>query len=229
MRTLAACFLAMAAAVAHGEDLQSLMSKCVPDVHPTTMAAIIRVESAGSMYALSDDGPGNLPWSERKNMLRSFRPASLDDAAATTRELLRQGHWVGLGLTQLASRHLPKLGLTVEQALDPCTNLREGGRVLTTFYLDALKTHKEPQAALQAAISAYNTGNFRAGIENGYVAKVVNASRYSVPALTTGRPTGTVAGAGARSRAGQLVQNPIRVRRGSAQDARFASLEAESF
>ncbi|CAJ0807565.1 hypothetical protein R77560_04593 [Ralstonia thomasii] len=229
MRTLVVCFLAMVACTAHGEDLQSLMSKCVPDVHPTTMAAIIRVESAGNMFALSDDGPGNLPWSERKNMLRSFKPATLDEAAATTRELLRQGHWVGLGLTQLASRHLSKRGLSVEQALDPCTNLREGGRVLKDFYLDALKTHKEPQAALQAAISAYNTGNFRAGVENGYVAKVVNASRYSVPALTTGRAISAVASGGSRSRAGQLVQQPIRVRRGSAQDARFASLEAESF
>lgn len=227
MRTIVGCLLAIAAAGAHAEDLQNLMAKCVPDVHPSTMAAIIRVESAGSMYALSDDGPGNLPWSERKNMLRSFRPATLEEAATTTRDLLRQGHWVGLGLTQLASRHLPRIGLTVEQALDPCTNLREGGRILTSFYLDALKTYKQPQDALHAAISAYNTGNFRAGFENGYVAKVVNASSYAVPALTTGRAISPAAGAKPRAvpSAGRLLQ----VRHRTAQEARYATLEAESF
>ena len=227
MRTIVGWVLAIAAAGAHAEDLQSLMAKCVPDVHPSTMGAIIRVESAGSMYALSDDGPGNLPWSERKNMLRSFRPATLEEAAAKTRDLLRQGHWVGIGLTQLASRHLPRIGLSVEQALDPCTNLREGGRILTGFYLDALKTYKQPQDALHAAISAYNTGNFRAGLENGYVAKVVNASTYSVPALTSGRAIGPVTGA--KTRAMPTAARPLRVRHRSVQEARYAVLEAESF
>jgi type IV secretion system protein VirB1 len=169
-----------------GGEMESLLTQCVPSVHPSTMGAIIRTESRGNAYALSDDGPSHLPWRVRKTMLRSFNPGSLEEAVRITNGLISDGHIVGLGLAQVNSRNLAKLGLTVEQALDPCTNLNAGGQILTNFYLRAFQKYGNAEKALIAAISAYNTGSFVAGIENGYVGKVVRAG-YTVPPLRVGR------------------------------------------
>lgn len=223
---LLACAAVMAASAVHAEDLSALMARCVPDVHPKTMAAIVRVESTAQKYVISDDGPGNLPYSERKALLRSFYPSSLEEAAGIAKDLIGRGHWVGLGLTQIASRHLPGRGLSVEQALDPCTNLREGGRILVDSYVSALKRYPDPQEALYAAISAYNTGNFVAGFSNGYVQKVVTAAGYKVPELRDGRPVAGV-------KRGQVVavssSRNTTSRGPTPLQARFARLEAENF
>ncbi|MCY0853058.1 lytic transglycosylase domain-containing protein [Cupriavidus sp. D39] len=186
MRFLVGALTLFIATLCHGEDLQSLMARCVPEVHPTTMAAIVRVETGGNMFAISDDGPAGLPWSERKKLIRSFRPSTLEEAVQISRDLAEKGHWFGIGLTQLSNRHLSKLGLSVEQALDLCTNLKSGGKVLLEFFAAAKKKYANENDALQAAISAYNTGNFESGFANGYVQKVVSAARLTVPALRTG-------------------------------------------
>ncbi len=84
---------------------------------------------------------------------------------------IAKGYNVDIGYMQVNSRNLPKLGLTVEQALDPCTNIRAGATILTGNYRGAVRIYGEGQAALQAALSAYNTGNFRSGFRNGYVSR----------------------------------------------------------
>ncbi len=68
MRIMAHAFrvlvaFAMCCGVAQASDLHALMAKCIPEVHPTTIGAIVRAESTGYMYILADDGPGHLPWS----------------------------------------------------------------------------------------------------------------------------------------------------------------------
>jgi type IV secretion system protein VirB1 len=61
------------------------------------------------------------------------------EAADIAKDLIEKGYIVAIGLAQLSSRNLKRLGLTVEQALDPCINLRSGGQILTEFYERALK------------------------------------------------------------------------------------------
>jgi hypothetical protein len=83
-----------------------------------------------------------------------------------------------MGLMQINSRNLGALNITVADAFDPCRNLWAGARILTSNYLQAAKTEGLGGKALLEAISAYNTGNFRAGFSNGYVRRVVsNLSR----------------------------------------------------
>ncbi|HEX9497993.1 MAG TPA: hypothetical protein VF926_06345, partial [Mycobacterium sp.] len=53
---------------------------------------------------------------------------------------------------------------------------------LMADYAAAVRTRGEGQAALEAALSAYNTGDFHRGFENGYVARYYGPS--GVPALT---------------------------------------------
>jgi type IV secretion system protein VirB1 len=138
-----------------------MMQICAPNVAPPTLAAIIRVESGGNPFALGINGPvGHRP-----------RPRSAAEAAQLARDYICRGYSVDLGLMQINSRNLPGLGYTVEEMLEPCTNLRAGSRILSRGYAGAVKRFGPGQAALRAALSAYNTGNYEQGFKNGYVAK----------------------------------------------------------
>jgi type IV secretion system protein VirB1 len=140
---------------------------------PVTLEAVIEVESRGDALALHVNGQATQP----------HRPADAREAAALARNYIAQGYSVDLGLTQVNSRNLPALGYTVEEVLnDPCTNIRAGAAVLTADYAAAVRVHGEGQAALQAALSAYNTGDFNRGFANGYVARYYATD--GVPALT---------------------------------------------
>jgi type IV secretion system protein VirB1 len=82
---------------------------------------------------------------------------------------------------QINSRNLAALGYTIEDALDPCTNIRGGGAILTANYARAVAHFGEGQQALLAAISAYNTGDWQRGFANGYVARVAGIPAMSIP------------------------------------------------
>ena len=97
---------------------------------------------------------------------------------------IARGYSVDIGLMQVNSRNLAALGITVEQVLDPCTNIHAAATILTADYAAAARTRGDGQAALQAALSAYNTGDFYRGFANGYVARYYGPG--GVPALTGG-------------------------------------------
>jgi len=140
-------------------DLAALILACAPHVHPTTMHKLIDVESGGHPYIINIVGEG---------------PQNFNDAAtaiAKTREAVAKGNNVAMGLMQVTTKTAKLLGVTIDDMFEPCANLRAGAQVLTENYTSASKQLGEGQAALQAALSAYNTGNFSAGFSNGYVAQ----------------------------------------------------------
>ncbi|MFC7627109.1 lytic transglycosylase domain-containing protein [Paraburkholderia humisilvae] len=202
------------------------MAQCAPGVHPTTLSAIVRTESSGHAYVLADSGPRNLPWSARKSMVRSFYPSSPQEAADIAKSLIDSGHLVDIGLTQISSQNLPRLGLTVEQLLDPCVNLRAGGQILTDFYLNALRQYNDQQTALLAAISAYNTGNFESGFSNGYVQRVVTNAGATVPELKTTALRALPANRGGSSRRSARADGESR-RTSRLLAAKFSELDVE--
>jgi type IV secretion system protein VirB1 len=138
---------------------------CILHVSPVTMAAIVSVESGSNPVALN------------VNYLRGPQPHphSAEEAARMARRYIAQGYSVDLGLAQVNDRNLSTLGLTVEQVLDPCTNLRAGATILTADYAGAVRLYGEGQTALHAALSAYNTGSFWKG--DAYVSKFVPGLR----------------------------------------------------
>lgn len=147
-------------------ELLSLILTCAPAVHPATAMALIKQESAGQVFAIGVNG-GRL----------STQPRTREQAAVVARVLIAQGYSVDVGLAQINSANFARLGLTVDSALDPCSNLRAMQRVLLEGYQLALKTHGAGQPALQAALSAYNTGNTQSGLHNGYVRAVYAQAR----------------------------------------------------
>ncbi|AXQ50966.1 conjugal transfer protein (plasmid) [Stenotrophomonas rhizophila] len=143
-------------------DLITLVLVCAPFVSSNTMLAVIQQESQGN------------PWAIGVNSGQSYRKAkNYEDAVAESKRLIASGANIDMGLMQINSKTMVNLGLTVEQVFDPCTNTYAGGVVLTRNYVRASKTHNSDQAALLAALSAYNTGNFSKGFTNGYVEKVL--------------------------------------------------------
>ena len=141
--------------------IDAALLACASEVAPTTLQAIIQVESRGNPLALN------------VNKLAGRAPpaSTLLEAAATARFYIAKGYSVDLGLMQVNSRNLARLGLSVEQVLDPCTNIRAGAAILTPAYQAAARIHGEGQTALLAALSAYNTGTFTRGFANGYVGR----------------------------------------------------------
>ncbi|HGC8067034.1 TPA: lytic transglycosylase domain-containing protein [Yersinia enterocolitica] len=183
-----------------------MMATCAPNVAPTTIERIINVESAGQPLAVN----ANVKWvtvrdkdgkpvmittadgqtkPERKKVVfkSPIEIKTVQDAVTVAYMAIDAGHSVDLSYMQVNSKNLKALGYSVEDMFDPCKNLAAGSRVLTAFYSAALPKYSNEQAALRAALSAYNTGDFEKGFTNGYLARYgVNGQStalVSVPAI----------------------------------------------
>lgn len=147
----------------------ALASQCAPAVAPETLYAVIATESQGNPFAIGINGGRRL---ERQ-------PRNRGEAVATARMLLSQGANIDLGLGQINSANLSWLQLSVEDAFEPCANIRAAAKVLSSNYKAALAAGHE--APLGAALSAYNTGSMTKGYRNGYVAKVFRNAPTTTP------------------------------------------------
>lgn len=136
-----------------------LLRTCAPAVDPTTLLAVIAVESDGDPLAVNiNRGP-------------RVRPTTVEAAVGIAEAAIAAGYSVDLGLMQVNSRNLDLLGTTVARMFDPCANVRAGAALLMDAYAAAARAYGEGQPALRAALSAYNTGDFSRGFANGYVAR----------------------------------------------------------
>jgi type IV secretion system protein VirB1 len=155
-------------------DFNVLASECAPWVAPQTMAAIVRTESQFKPFAININGKAKL---ERQ-------PATKEEAVITAKWLIENKYNIDLGLGQVNSVNLAKTNLSVEDAFDPCKNIAAAATILKWNYESASKKIPDEQAALQAAISAYNTGSFTRGFNNGYVQKVVSNANIKTQAVS---------------------------------------------
>lgn len=124
------------------------------------------------------------------------QPASVSEAVATANWLIANGYNIDMGLGQVNSANLGKTGLSVEAAFDPCRNLAASAKILLWNYQSASRKTSDEQAALHAALSAYNTGSFSRGFKNGYVRKVIGNANIGnvapIPLLKNERTEGGV-------------------------------------
>lgn len=148
-------------------DFLALAHECAPTVAHQTIVAIVRHESKLNPFAVGINGKTRI----------TRQPTNEQEAIQISETLISMGVSIDMGLAQINSANLKKLGLSVAQVFDPCTNLRAAEKVLHWCYDPAEKKHGSGQAALQAALSCYNTGDFSRGLNNGYVASVYRASK----------------------------------------------------
>lgn len=142
-------------------DLLFIQMCSVAGVHPLTTREIIRVESSFNELAL------NVNRSQPKFDL----PKTKEQAISLAETMIDKGFSVDLGLMQVNSSHLKIAGPTLRDLFDPCRNIHFGTKILKENYSRAKRELGPGQAALRAALSAYNTGNFERGLRNGYLQK----------------------------------------------------------
>lgn len=151
----------------------SLTLACAPQLHADTVRALVSTESAFNPWAIGVVG-GRL----------DRQPRNRAEALATARALQASGWNFSVGLGQINRGNFARLGLTVDTAFDPCTNLTAMQTVLTECMARVPTLHGSPQAeqiALRQALSCYYSGNFVTGFTHGYVRRVARAMPGAPP------------------------------------------------
>ncbi|KND60588.1 Peptidoglycan hydrolase VirB1, involved in T-DNA transfer [Candidatus Burkholderia verschuerenii] len=157
----------------HPPGFAALAARCAPSIHIRTLSSLVRWESRANPYAININGGYKL----------TRQPNNATEAAATAQNLLDQGYNIDVGLGQINSNNFRALGVGVDALFAPCANLRVAAQVLGDCYARAVAVDGEGQAALRGALSCYNTGSLRRGIQNGYVRNVVAQANLPVPEL----------------------------------------------
>ncbi len=127
------------------------------------MTAIVRVESGGEPLVIHDN-----------RSRTTIHPHDVTEAIAWANQLMQAGHSVDLGLSQINSLNLVRLGLSTREAFDPCLNVRAGAMILANEYHAATLQFGSGQYALRRAIGAYNSGSLFAGYD--YIAQILRAA-----------------------------------------------------
>ncbi|EWS64346.1 Type IV secretion system protein virB1 [Hydrogenophaga sp. T4] len=103
---------------------------------------------------------------------------------ATALALQAAGRNFSVGLGQINMGNFQRLGMSLESAFEPCSNLAAMQTVLSECFERARRkspSRSGDQVALRAALSCYYSGNFSTGFRHGYVRKVVAAARNPLP------------------------------------------------
>ncbi len=159
-------------------EILSLALTCAPYISPEALTQIIRVESAGNIYAIGINGRNKLP----------RQPKNKEEAYATFEYLHAQRIAFGAGIMQIDSQHHRRLGwgANPEKAFNVCENLTTGHNIFTDCYNRAvlkgfsqslenniIVPSNSSNSAYTRALSCYNTGGFNYGFQNGYVNKAI--------------------------------------------------------
>jgi type IV secretion system protein VirB1 len=143
--------------------LTVLVQQCASEVATEAVVPLVVTESGGDDLAINvNRGP-------------RVRAGSAAEGAALVRRYIAQGYTVDVGLAQINSANFARLGVSVEQAFDPCTNLRLASSLLQESYGLASR-HYSGLDAISATYSLYNTGTLTRGFRNGYVGRVWSAA-----------------------------------------------------
>lgn len=159
-------------------NLGQLRDRCAPTASLVTLSAIVGAESSGNPNALQVDFPRSLlrRWHLPPGTLRLMRqPNSAKEAIEWIYYLNARHVSVDVGLMQVSTDEATRRRIPPATLLDACTNIRTGWAILNDDYQTEVRAYGPGQAALQHALSRYNTGDTNRGIDNGYFAHVMTA------------------------------------------------------
>jgi type IV secretion system protein VirB1 len=188
--------------------IAALAHRCAPEVATEAVVPLVVTESGGNSLAINiNRGP-------------RVRAGSVTEGAALVRRFVAAGYTVDVGLAQVNSANFERLGLTVEQALDPCANLAAASSVLQESYGRASRQYSGLDA-ISATYSLYNTGTMTRGLFNGYVGRIWSAANAlgsipAAPALPVASPANRATAAKPKNDpddwvVGQLASNSVEV------------------
>ncbi|MCP3468669.1 type IV secretion system lytic transglycosylase VirB1 [Bradyrhizobium sp. CCGUVB23] len=166
------CCVSAEAAALSSREFDRLARECAPSAAPSTLAAIAKVEGDFDPLAAYDDRT-----TDELLHLKDQTPAR---HSATDR--LEAQHLVDVGLIQVSSRNVSKLGLTPDMTFQPCISLSTAARLLEKRSADDTLAAAK-QLVPRQSISDSNTGDPARGITNGYRPKVELAARQTTAPL----------------------------------------------
>ena len=178
--------------------ITALAQQCAPEIATEAVVPLVVTESGGDALAVNvNKGP-------------RVRAGSVGEGAAIVRRYMAAGYTVDVGLAQINSANFVRLGVTVEQVFEPCTNLKLASTVLQQGYGMATRYYTGLDA-ISATYSLYNTGTLTRGIRNGYVGRVWTAaanlgSVQAPPAMPVTAAVATTAPAARQSPQTELEQ-----------------------
>jgi type IV secretion system protein VirB1 len=185
-----------------------LAQQCASEVATEAVVPLVVTESGGDDLSINvNRGP-------------RVRASTVAEGAALVRRYMAAGYTVDVGLAQVNSANFARLGVTVEQAFEPCTNLRLASSMLQEGYGLASR-HYSGLDAISATYSLYNTGTLTRGFRNGYVGRVWSAASgmgsIAVPPPIPASPSAAATGIPAKSPAeeswvvGQIASTAVEV------------------
>ncbi len=143
--------------------IASLARTCAPEIATEAVVPLVITESGGNSLQINvNRGP-------------RVHASSVAEGAAIVRRYVAAGYTVDVGLAQINSANFKRLGVTVEQAFEPCANLRLASAVLRQSFGLASRYYAGLDA-ISATYSLYNTGTLTRGLRNGYVGRVWSAA-----------------------------------------------------
>lgn len=151
-------------------DVPVLVRQCSPNVAPSTMMALLKTESSYNPLAININN---------KKTRLLYQAKNYDQATMWVNYLENHGYNFDVGIGQINIKNIKKFGYHARDLLDPCLNIKIAAYILHKNYKDASRKSVSDSEALYKAISAYNTGNFRSGFNNGYVKRVIYNARNS--------------------------------------------------
>jgi len=154
----------------------ALAMACAPQVDSRTTHALATVESSLNPHAIGVVGG-----------VLVRQPRYRQEALVTARSLQAQGWNFSVGLAQINVRNVRRMGLRLEDAFEPCTNLRAMQTILGDCYARSTVLGStgpaRDQHRLRQALSCYYSGNFETGFRHGYVQRVLDAARRMPSAI----------------------------------------------
>ena len=163
--------------------IAQLAQRCAPEVATEAVVPLVITESGGNTLQINiNKGP-------------RVQAGSVERAAALVRRYMAAGYTVDVGLAQVNSGNFARFGVSVEQAFEPCTNLRLASAVLQEGYARASRSYAGLDA-MSATYSLYNSGSMTRGLRNGYVGRVLANAAASgaidaAPSLPVTPPSGS--------------------------------------
>ena len=146
-------------------DFMALAQECAPAVHPQTLAAIVKIESGFKPFAIGiNKGTATL----------KRQPESKEEAVKTAKELIAGGHNIDMGLGQINSENLPRLGITVDDVFDACKNLTAAATIRGRAH--HLPPHRQPEHQRRRLRSCRGAGKGH-GLGHGTEAAHLQGSR----------------------------------------------------
>lgn len=139
------------------------------------MSAIKQVESGGRPFAILDNATGK----------SYFLP---DEAAAVAKakSLLEQGHNIDMGLMQINSIHLKRLGVTVDNVFNLAMQDTLSRTIFNEFYTLSKIQNGDTDLAVWRAVGAYNMGTRGIRVDNVTYTNKVQARMGLTPRPSVG-------------------------------------------